>query len=172
MPRAIANLIHGAAASPSRAALPGHSIWLLGTRCCPDHESRGGIAQGYHDAFIRRLNLTYRARRKALLDALAEYLPQFEVSRSIGGSAVWIRTPRGIDTDLLVREAGSAGVLIEPGSVFFAHAAGPCRHFRMGYSAIAEPLIRDGVRQLARLVPTRPPARRPRSLLSNVQPTD
>ena len=136
------------------------------------HAAARFIAQGYHDAFIRRLNLTYRARRKALLDALAEYLPQFEVSRSIGGSAVWIRTPRGIDTDLLVREAGSAGVLIEPGSVFFAHAAGPCRHFRMGYSAIAEPLIRDGVRQLARLVPTRPPARRPRSLLSNVQPTD
>ncbi len=109
------------------------------------------VAQGYHEAFIRRLNAVYRARRKVLLDALAEFLPQFDVSPSIGGSAAWIRTPRGIDTDLLARTAAAAGLLIEPGSVFFAEAPAPCRYFRMGYSAIAEPQIREGVRQLARL---------------------
>ncbi|MEO8740133.1 MAG: PLP-dependent aminotransferase family protein [Casimicrobiaceae bacterium] len=123
------------------------------------------IAQGYHDAFIRRLNMAYRSRRKALLDALTEYLPGFDVSHSIGGSAVWIRAPRRVDTDALARAAASQGVLIEPGSVFFAQPPSLCRHFRMGYSAIAEPLIRDGIRQLAELVEGKrsPVSGRPRS---------
>ena len=114
------------------------------------HAAARFISQGYHDAFIRRLNVTYRARRKALLNALAEFLPELQVSPSLGGSATWIRTPPGIDTDELARRAASSGVLIEPGSVFFAQAPAKCRHFRMGYSAIAEPLIHDGVRELAR----------------------
>jgi GntR family transcriptional regulator/MocR family aminotransferase len=112
------------------------------------------IGQGYHDAFIRRLNRTYRARRKVLLEALNEFLPGFEVSTAIGGSAVWVRAPARIDTDQLARSAAAEGVIIEPGSVFFARPPSPCRHFRMGYSAIQEASIRDGVRELARHVPT------------------
>lgn len=110
------------------------------------------IAQGYHEAFIRRLNHTFRARHKTLLGALAEFLPDFKVSRSIGGSAVWIRAPHRIDTDELALAAASGGVIIEPGSIFFAQRPARCRYFRMGYSAVPEPLIRDGVRELARHV--------------------
>jgi GntR family transcriptional regulator/MocR family aminotransferase len=117
------------------------------------------IAQGYHEAFIRRLNATYRARRKALLNAMSEFLPQFEVSPSIGGSATWVRTPRGVDAAKLARAAEAKGVLIEPGNVFFAHPPATSRHFRMGYSAIAESSIRDGVRELASLMIPRSPLR-------------
>lgn len=117
------------------------------------------IRQGYHDAFIRRLNNTYRARRRTLLDALSEFLPDFQVSRSIGGSAVWVRAPHGIDTDELAHAAAAGGVIIEPGSIFFAQRPARCRHFRMGYSAITEALIRDGVRELAGHV-RRPASRR------------
>jgi GntR family transcriptional regulator/MocR family aminotransferase len=116
------------------------------------HAAARFIAQGYQDAFVRRLNATFRVRRKVLLDALSEFLPQFAVSPAIGGSAVWIRAPDEIDTDKLSLAAASAGILIEPGSVFFAQAPKSCRHFRMGYSAIAEMLIRDGVSELAKLV--------------------
>jgi GntR family transcriptional regulator/MocR family aminotransferase len=116
------------------------------------HAAARFIAQGYHEAFIRRLNATFRARRTVLLDALAELLPQFAVSPASGGSAVWVQTPRGVDTDDLALAAGSAGILLEPGSVFFADAPKSCRHFRMGYSAIAESQIRDGVSELATLV--------------------
>lgn len=116
------------------------------------HAAARFIAQGYHESFIRRLNATYRARRKALLDALAEFLPEFDVAPSSGGSAAWVRTPRNVNADDLARAAAASGVLIEPGNVFFAEAPRSCRYFRMGYSAIAEPLIRDGVRQLAKVV--------------------
>jgi GntR family transcriptional regulator/MocR family aminotransferase len=118
------------------------------------HAAARFIAQGYHDAFVRRLNATFRARRTVLLDALSEFLPDFAVSPAIGGSAVWITTPHGIDTDTLALDAASAGILIEPGSIFFAHAPKCCRHFRIGYSAIPESLIRDGVSELSKLVET------------------
>jgi DNA-binding transcriptional MocR family regulator len=36
--------------------------------------------------------------------------------------------------------------------VFYASPAKACRTFRLGYSAIAESAIRDGVRELARLM--------------------
>lgn len=116
------------------------------------HAAARFIAQGYHEAFIRRLNAAYRARRRVLLDALSEFMPACAVSPAIGGSAVWVQAPRGVDTDKLARAAAAAGILIEPGSVFFAKAPRSCRYFRMGYSAIAEPPIRDGVRELAQVL--------------------
>jgi GntR family transcriptional regulator/MocR family aminotransferase len=116
------------------------------------HAAARFVEQGYHDAFIRRLNATYKARRATLLSALVDFLPQFDVSPSIGGSAAWVHAPRGMDTDVLVRDSAAAGILIEPGSVFFANAPKSCRYFRMGYSAIADGQIRDGVRQLALIV--------------------
>jgi len=121
------------------------------------HAAARFVEQGYHDAFIRRLNATYKARRAILLSALVEFLPEFEVSQSIGGSAAWVRAPRGVDTDVLVRDAATASILIEPGSVFFADTSKSCRYFRMGYSAIAEGQIRDGVRKMASIARRRGP---------------
>ena len=36
------------------------------------------IAQGHHDAFIRKLNTTYRERRTLLIKALSQYLPKYQ----------------------------------------------------------------------------------------------
>lgn len=116
------------------------------------HAAARFVEQGYHDAFIRRLNATYKARRATLLGAMSEFMPKFDVSQSMGGSAAWVRAPRGIDTDVLVHGAEDAGILIEPGSVFFADTSKECRYFRMGYSAISDGQIREGVRCLAGVV--------------------
>lgn len=107
------------------------------------------IAQGYHDAFIRKLNLTYRERRLALLEALSHWLPECTVSHAHGGSAAWVQGPQGLDATELAQAAQQRGVLIEPGSVFFARpTAAQKRCFRMGYSAIRTADIEAGVREL------------------------
>ena len=113
------------------------------------------IAQGYHDAFIRKLNVTYRERRQVLLQALARWLPDCSVSLAIGGSGAWVQGPAGLDASALAQAAWARGVLIEPGAVFYARpTAAQNNRFRMGYSAIAGAAIEAGVRQLgvARLV--------------------
>lgn len=107
------------------------------------------IAQGHHDAFIRKLNLTYKERRELLVNAFAEWLPQFRITPSLGGSGAWITGPDGLNGRELARQCAARGVLIEPGDIFFnkpTAAVQPC--FRMGYSAIATSLVRPGIQAL------------------------
>ncbi len=109
------------------------------------------IAQGHHDAFIRRLNLTYKERRQTLEHAFKQYLPEFTVTASLGGSGAWVRGPTHLDASALAQAAANLGVLIEPGNVFFNkphHTAQPC--FRMGYSAIPQAMIDEGVLVLSK----------------------
>jgi GntR family transcriptional regulator/MocR family aminotransferase len=107
------------------------------------------IAQGHHDAFIRKLNVTYRERRAILTSALKRYLPDYEVSPSLGGSGAWIRGPGGLDAVDLAKRCEARGVLIEPGEIFFNKPSVATQSFfRMGYSAIPGTSIEAGVREL------------------------
>lgn len=111
------------------------------------------IAQGHHDAFIRKLNVTYRERREVLLDAFASLLPQFYITPSLGGSGAWVKGPDGLDCQQLAKNCAARGVLIEPGDVFFSKStASTQRHFRIGYSAISSSLIRAGIEELREVI--------------------
>lgn len=109
------------------------------------------IAQGHHDAFVRKLNATYRERRRVLLDAMTQWFPECSVSDTHGGSGLWITGPPGLNAAQLALACQARGVLIEAGSVFFARPnIGQLRCFRMGYSAIPAASIEAGVRELRR----------------------
>ena len=109
------------------------------------------IAQGHHDAFIRKLNVTYRERREVLDGALSRHLPQFHVVPSQGGSGAWIKGPDGLDSRLLAERCAARGVLIEPGDIFFSKSSNRNQaHFRLGYSAIHGGLIDAGVQEIHR----------------------
>lgn len=107
------------------------------------------IAQGHHDAFIRKLNVTYHERRTLLLDALAKWMPDCSVSHAHGGSGAWVQGPAGLDSGALAQACQARGVLIEPGGVFFARPGKAGQNcFRMGYSAIPGAAIETGVREM------------------------
>ncbi len=108
------------------------------------------IAQGHHDAFIRKLNMTYQERRELLVSAFTKYLPQFHIVPSLGGSGAWIRGPAGLNSQVLAEHAAARGVLIEPGDIFFKKSSSTSQaFFRIGYSAIQSNAIEAGVRELA-----------------------
>ncbi len=107
------------------------------------------IAHGYHEAFVRRLNLAYRQRATALTDALARHAPSLEPVTVRGGSALWVGGPAVLDTRELSRRLAARGVIVEPGDVFFPPARKPCRWMRIGYSSIPVERIEDGVRLIA-----------------------
>lgn len=110
------------------------------------------IAQGHHDAFIRKLNITYRERREILTQAFNEWLPQFEITPSLGGSGAWIKGPEGLDCRVLVQKCADHGILIEPGDVFFNRSSSTAQsYFRMGYSAINANQIKSGVSEFAQV---------------------
>ncbi len=108
------------------------------------------IAQGHHDAFIRKLNMTYRERRELLTSAFSKYLPQFHIMPSLGGSGAWIKGPDGLNAQTLAEKCATRGVLIEPGDVFFKKSSAASQsHLRLGYAAIPGNLIDAGVQELA-----------------------
>lgn len=109
------------------------------------------IAQGHHDAFIRKLNVTYRERRELLTNAFSRYLPQFHIMPSQGGSGAWVKGPEGLNSQVLAEQCAARGVLIEPGDIFFKKSSARSQsHFRLGYSAIHGSLIDAGVQELNR----------------------
>jgi GntR family transcriptional regulator/MocR family aminotransferase len=108
------------------------------------------IAHGHQEAFVRRLNLAYSNRAEALRAALARHAPCLETVAAQGGSAVWVSTSKGTDTNALAARLYQLGVVVEPGAVFFAGARQPRHHLRIGYSSIPAERIDAGVRVIAR----------------------
>ena len=109
------------------------------------------IAQGHHDAFIRKLNVTYRERRATLVESFARHLPQFRIMPSQGGSGAWVKGPDGLNSQLLAEQCARRSVLIEPGDIFFDKSSAVSQsHFRLGYSAIQVSLIDAGIQELRR----------------------
>lgn len=107
------------------------------------------IAQGHHDAFIRKLNVAYRARREVLTDAFARHLPQFQITPSLGGSGAWVKGPEGLNSQTLAARCATRGVLIEPGDIFFKKSSpASATYFRLGYAAIQSGAIAAGVQVL------------------------
>ena len=110
------------------------------------------IAQGHHDAFIRKLSLTYRERRKALESAFSDWLPHFEITPSLGGASAWIKGPSGLNCQELAQRCAERSILIEPGDVFFDKpSAADQSFFRMGYAAIPTHLIRPGMNEFMKV---------------------
>lgn len=108
------------------------------------------IAHGHQEAFVRRLNLAYRERARALRAALAQHARGLKPASAQGGSALWCSAAPGVDTRELAVRLYRQGVVVEPGDVFFAGARLPQHHLRIGYSSIPAERIDAGVRLIAR----------------------
>ena len=110
------------------------------------------LALGHHDALLRRLAQAYRERARALTAALDAHLPEVRYVPIGGGASCWVQGPPWLDAARLADDAREAGILIEPGGVFFADDAERSPWFRMGFSAIKLEKIEPGVRALAEVV--------------------
>ena len=109
------------------------------------------ISLGHHDALLRRVAPIFQRRADMLRELLPRYLPQCRIQNSPGASSFWIEGPPGLDARQLATTALAHGVIIEPGDVFFA-AGAPSPHFRLGFTAIGEERIEEGVRLLSQLI--------------------
>ncbi len=110
------------------------------------------LSLGHYDVFVRRLHRTYRERWTAMGNALAQHLPDVNVTRGMGGSSYWLDFQQpGMNTDILAAQAQEAGLFVEPGNVYFNDSENhTC--LRLGFSSIAEERIEPGLAELARLV--------------------
>ena len=107
------------------------------------------LARGEFDHHLRRMRPIYRARRDALLAALARYLPDFRATGASAGLHVVTWLPDGVDEAELIARARKAGVGLYgvakyrqlphdgPGALLF------------GYGGLTETDIEEGIRIVA-----------------------
>lgn len=110
------------------------------------------LAEGHHDALLRRLSQTFKERWQILHAAIERHLPDCRPHRSTGGTAVWVEGPAWLDSDRLAREAAAKGIILEPGAVNFLGSDAQRNCFRLGFSSIATEKIEPGIRALAEIV--------------------
>ena len=108
------------------------------------------IGHGYHEAYVRRLNLAYRERSRVLHESLGRHAPALAPVLARGGSAVWVTGPDGLDGRELASNLCKRGVIVEPGDVFYQASGVVCQQMRIGYSSIAPERIDAGIRLLGR----------------------
>ncbi len=112
-----------------------------------------GLAEGDFDGQVARARTHYRARRDAMLHALAAAaVPGMTWTRPEGGLFVWVTLPDSIDAaDLLPRAIEEAGVAFVPGGAFFTDGSGR-NTLRLSYSLAGEDQIRAGIAKLGALI--------------------
>jgi 2-aminoadipate transaminase len=108
---------------------------------------------------LERINGLLRARRDAMLEALAREFPDnASWTRPNGGYFVWVDLPSGpLTADLLV-EAEAAGVTFVKGTDFFPGGKDGERALRLAFSFVSPDEIAEGVERLGGLVRAAAPA--------------
>ena len=108
---------------------------------------------GAYEEHIRRVHRAYRPRMRALLDGLAEHLPDRRVhfTKPQGGYTLLltIRPRRKLSEERALAVFQSAGVLLSPGSLYFpSPPKSLC--FRLSLANLSVEKIQEGCRRLGR----------------------
>lgn len=111
------------------------------------------LASGTFPAQVTAAVSHYRARRDAMLAALARHMPQgVSWTHPEGGLFIWVSLPEGMDgAELLRRSIEEAKVAFVPGAAFFTDGTGR-NTIRLSYSLPTEAQIADGIARLGKLV--------------------
>lgn len=107
------------------------------------------LESGAYDRHLRAMRLRYRARRDAVADAFAEFLPEVEVNGIRAGLHLYVELPAGCTEDAVTAAAAERGVRVEPvGPMREDAAAGP-QALVLGYAMLAEDRLHEAVRRIA-----------------------
>ena len=122
------------------------------------------IATGGYDRHLRRTRRLYRARRDALIEALALRLPHWQPIGIAAGLHLVVRLPSGTD-DVRLQETLAAAGVHAPALSTYSHTASGYPGLVLGYAALAPDRLRAAVERIAGYSPgpTRPGRNRPHS---------
>lgn len=117
------------------------------------------IALGHYRSHLRRVADVLRARAALIERSLPHVLPEFRWRCDPGATSFWVEGPARFDARAFAARAREAGVLIEPGDVFFADPASGRASFRLGFASIRTGRIEAGLARLGALLPDLGPRR-------------
>jgi GntR family transcriptional regulator/MocR family aminotransferase len=118
------------------------------------------LDSGAYDRHLRIARRRYRARRDALVRALARHLPGARVTGAAAGLHAIVRLERPVDGLELVRLARERSVGVYPLGYGYMDIRPVDDGLVLGYANLAEPAIEEGIRRLAKALaelPSGPP---------------
>jgi 2-aminoadipate transaminase len=106
--------------------------------------------RGFLKQHVKKLCEIYHQRRDAMLDALAEHMPEgVSWPRPQGGLFLWARTSDRINTRDFLEKATAAKVAYVPGFAFYPGDSGGLHSMRLNFSYAKEEVINEGIYRLA-----------------------
>ena len=117
------------------------------------------LASGLYDKNLAKVQRCYRAKAKAMTDAIREYFPgTVQWEQPEGGLNVWAVLPRKVNTGMKSRffkRVLDRNVLYVPGGLCYADdptRTKPSHEMRLSFGAASEADIREGIRRLGQAI--------------------
>jgi GntR family transcriptional regulator / MocR family aminotransferase len=112
---------------------------------------------GAYDRHLRQARRRYRARRDALVKAVARHLPGARVTGLAAGLHAIVRLDREVDGLALIEAARRRSVAVYPLGYAYMQVRAVHDGLVLGYANLVEPAIEEGIRRLARALAEAPP---------------
>jgi DNA-binding transcriptional MocR family regulator len=110
-------------------------------------------AGGDYAAQVERFRAAYRAQRDALLEALAESLPDgSRFTRPGGGYFTWVALPPGVPVDALRHRADAHRMAFAPARAFYVDPETAPEAVRLAFSMYPPDQLAEGARRFAAAV--------------------
>jgi GntR family transcriptional regulator / MocR family aminotransferase len=113
------------------------------------------IESGRFDRHLRRMRAVYAARRRVLIDALAEHAPQVELTGLAAGVHAVARLPDGLDEQAVVSRARERSIGLYAMSGYCATGASRPPQLAIGFGDLSEAAIKRGVATVSDLLDPR-----------------
>jgi GntR family transcriptional regulator/MocR family aminotransferase len=110
------------------------------------------LTRGELDRHLRRMRTRYRSRRKALVEALADLLPEAEIGGAAAGLHITLRLPSSDSESTIQHEAHRRHIELETMSDYRPVGDDHLPTLLLGYGQLPESAIQAGVRELAEAV--------------------
>jgi GntR family transcriptional regulator/MocR family aminotransferase len=107
------------------------------------------IETAAYDRHLRKARRRNRARRDALIAAVAQSLPRARISGISAGLHALVRLPRAVDTELLMTEAARRSLGVYPLGMHMIQPPPATDALVLGYAGLSEAEIDEGIRRLA-----------------------
>ncbi len=111
----------------------------------------GMLERGHYQRHVRRARAIYRARRDALVAALAAHVPDLRVGGVAAGLSVALYLPAGSDDREIERSASDAGIRVQALSRYAIEDRGD-RGLIIGYGRMHETAIEPAIGTLSRVI--------------------
>ncbi len=109
---------------------------------------------GFIDQHVKHIRDVYRVRRDAMLESLAEHMPEgVHWTHPHGGLFLWATLPQGMNTSELFPKAVEKRVAFVPGESFFAVGGGE-NTMRLNFSYCKPEVINEGISRLGQVIKT------------------